>query len=303
MAASGREHYDGPALSILVGALPEDGFRIFAPVEDEGLSRFHAAHAAWIDRHKPILGLVHGDPRNRRLAVLIEELARDSGAFLVGGLSAAQGPDFPQVADGIGEGGVSGVLFASRQLVVTGLSQGCSPIGPQRLVGRCRGNVIMEIDGRPALDVLREDIGELLARDLSRIGGYIFAGFPIAGSDTGDYLVRNLIALDLDKGWISVGEPVEEDRAIMFCRRDHDSARTDLDRMLDDVIRRAGDNAKAAVYVSCVARGRHLFGPDSAELAVLRERLGDLPLVGFFANGEICNNRLYGYTGVLTLFL
>ena len=34
-----------------------------------------------------------------------------------------------------------------------------------------------------------------------------------------------------------------------------------------------------------------------------RDELGDFPLVGFFANGEISNNRLYGYTGVLTLFL
>src|SRR3546814_7642648 len=51
--------------------------------------------------------------------------------------------------------------------------------------------VVMKIDDRPAVDVLREDVGELLARDLRRIGGYIFAGLPIPGSDTGDYLVRD----------------------------------------------------------------------------------------------------------------
>jgi small ligand-binding sensory domain FIST len=89
----------------------------------------------------------------------------------------------------------------------------------------------------------------------------------------------------------------------MFCRRDHDAAKQDLQRMLGDVKERAGGPAKAAVYYSCVARGPNLFGPDSEELKLVRDELGDIPLVGFFANGEISNNRLYGYTGVLALFL
>ncbi|MDE0154323.1 MAG: FIST C-terminal domain-containing protein, partial [Gammaproteobacteria bacterium] len=53
---------------------------------------------------------------------------------------------------------------------------------------------------------------------------------------------------------------------------------------------------------SCTGRGRYQFGPDSEELNMIRDELGDLPLVGFFANGEIFHNRLYGYTGVLTVF-
>jgi small ligand-binding sensory domain FIST len=45
------------------------------------------------------------------------------------------------------------------------------------------------------------------------------------------------------------------------------------------------------------------FGAKSEELGFIRNSLGDFPLVGFFANGEISHNRLYGYTGVLTLFV
>jgi small ligand-binding sensory domain FIST len=60
---------------------------------------------------------------------------------------------------------------------------------------------------------------------------------------------------------------------------------------------------RGGVYVSCLARGPALFGDDSQELKTIRDALGDFPLVGFFANGEISHNRLYGYTGVLTLFL
>jgi small ligand-binding sensory domain FIST len=54
--------------------------------------------------------------------------------------------------------------------------------------------------------------------------------------------------------------------------------------------------------VSCLGRGANLFGDDSEELKQIRDELGDFPLVGFYANGELSQNRLYGYTGVLTLF-
>ena len=59
---------------------------------------------------------------------------------------------------------------------------------------------------------------------------------------------------------------------------------------------------RGALYFSCVARGEHMFGSRGAELRVIRDALGEVPLVGFFCNGEISRDRLYGYTGVLTLF-
>jgi small ligand-binding sensory domain FIST len=62
------------------------------------------------------------------------------------------------------------------------------------------------------------------------------------------------------------------------------------------------ETPKAALYHACVGRGESMFGERGAELRLIREHLGDIPLVGFFANGEIARDRLYGYTGVLTIF-
>jgi small ligand-binding sensory domain FIST len=301
VAGSGVEHHDRPALAVMVAALPEDSFRIFEPVSGS-LDQFRQQNMDWVARHRPVFGIVHGDPRNQQIARIVADLAAETSTFMVGGLSAA--PDsLPQIADTLVDGGLSGVLFSSELQVVTGLSQGCTPIGPARRVTESEQNVIKTIDDRPALEVFKEDIGELLARDLRRVSGYIYVAFPIPGTDTGDYLVRNLIGIDLERSWIAVGELVEKGRSLMFCRRDHDAAKQDLQRMLGDVKERAGGPAKAAVYYSCVARGPNLFGPDSEELKLVRDELGDIPLVGFFANGEISNNRLYGYTGVLALFL
>ena len=301
--APGEEFYEGPALSVLVAALPEGSFRSFAPVASD-LAAFGRDHGGWVADHKPILGVVHGDPRNPEIAEIVEAVSEATSAFLVGGLTASETPAFPQVCGGLGEGGLSGVLFSSEQLAVTGLSQGCTPIGEAHEVTDVMGQgIVKSLDGRPALAVLREEVGELLARDLRRIGGYIYVALPIPGSDTGDYLVRNLVGMDLERDWLQVGAELSPGDRLVFCRRDHASAREDLKRMLEDLRERAGGVPRAALYFSCVARGRHLFGPKSEELQLIRETFGDIPLTGFFANGEISNNRLYGYTGVLTLLL
>jgi small ligand-binding sensory domain FIST len=73
--------------------------------------------------------------------------------------------------------------------------------------------------------------------------------------------------------------------------------------MLDRLRRRAGGGIRGGLYYSCVARGPNQFGPGSQEMKIIADELGDFPIAGLFANGEINHNRLYGYTGVLTLFL
>jgi len=169
-------------------------------------------------------------------------------------------------------------------------------------IDEARDNVVMMIDGRPALTVFYEDIGPALAQDPRRLGGVIFAGLPVPGSDTGDYLVRNLMAIDPRQGWIVLGAEVAPGDSILFCRRDPASARVDLDRMLRQLAGRLSGPPKAGIYVSCIARGAALFGEPGVETGLIRERFGDIPLIGFFANGEISRDRLYGHTGVLTLF-
>jgi small ligand-binding sensory domain FIST len=223
--------------------------------------------------------------------------------FLVGGLAAATGLPPRQIAERVVEGGLSGVVLAPEVTVATALTQGCSPIGPVHRVTEARDNIVMALDERPALEVFKEDIGELLSRDLRRVNGRIFAGIPVRGSDTGDYLVRNLMAIDTERQWLAIAERVAPGDALMFCRRDPASALEDLKRMLAGLKRRAGRAPKAGLYFSCVARGPNLFGEDSEELKTIREALGDFPLAGFFGNGEIAHDRLYGYTGVLALFL
>ena len=303
LCIGGAELYDVPALALLVGAFPAGSFRLL-PTLKRGLREVPEQLKAWWLEQEYLFVLVHGAPGNPSTPELVEKLAANTGnSFCNGGISSSQGQTL-QVCDGVTSGGICGVLFNQDVEVLTDHTQGCSPIGPPHRLTKAQRNVAVTLDQRPALDVMKEEIGEILSRDLSRIGGLIFAALPIPGSDTGDYLVRNLTGIDPDQGLVAVGDFLEGQQRLMFCRRDGNTAREDMLRMLKRLGRRVGDRPiRGGIYVSCLARGRYQFGKESQELRTIQSELGDFPLVGFFANGEIYNGRLYGYTGVLTLFL
>ncbi|TMK33064.1 MAG: histidine kinase [Alphaproteobacteria bacterium] len=305
ICAAGQEVYDRPAAAVMLAPLPPDSFRLFAATADPG-SDLPRRHQNWIDNTQPTLGLIHADPRCPDVVQAAVDTASASGAFLVGGLVSHR-CETPLIAGGtergaLGRNGISGMLLSPEVSVATALTQGCTPIGPVRRIDEARDNVVMAIDGKPALNVFLDDVGPDLARDPRRLGGLIFAGLPVQGSDTGDYLVRNLMAIDPRQGWIVLGAEVSPGDAIVFCRRDPDSAKADLDRMLKQLAGRLQGPPKAGIYVSCIARGAALFGEPGVETGMIREQFGDIPLIGFFANGEISRDRLYGHTGVLTLF-
>lgn len=301
ICATAQEYLDRPAVAVMTASFPPGSFRLFPAVRNR-VDEMHTALAGWPAMRDARFAIVHGDPRNPRTPDLIAGLAASlNDGFLVGGITSSRESYF-QIAGQPTEGGVSGVVFSDRVAVTTGLTQGCSPLGPVRHVTECRDNVVITIDDRPALDVLKQDVGEVLARDLSRAAGYVFAGLPIRGSDTGDYLVRNLLGIDPRNGLVAIGERVDPGDPILFCRRDADTAHADLRRMLRGVRERLSGEPQGAVYYSCLGRGPYLFGGESRELRTVCAELGDVPLVGFFANGEISHNRLYGYTGVLAVF-
>ena len=301
VSAMGQEYYEEPALAIMIATFPETAFRT-VPLQRFNVDSFIDATDEWLKKDDFYFGILHGDPSNPDTPALISTLAEHvPSAFFVGGLTSSHHGN-PQIADSVTEGGISGVLFSSDVTVVTGHTQGCTPIDAKHVITACEQNVILKLDDRPALEVFMEDVGEVIARDLQRIAGYIFVGLPIPGSDTGDYLVRNLVGIDPGQQFIAVGEILKEGSEIMFCRRDGNTAQKDMLRMLVDIKKRMPDTPRGAVYYSCTARGRYQFGENSEELKLIRDELGDFPLVGFFANGEIFHNRLYGYTGVLTIF-
>lgn len=301
ICASGHDYFDEPAVAILTGRFPEGSFGIFDTERGEK-DQTGVSPAKLSGVEGPHFGVVHGDPGGADILRVLPHFAEATQSFLVGGLSSPEAAQ-SQVAGAVTGGGLSGVLFSDAVPVATALSQGCQPIGPVREITECRSNIAVKIDGEPALDALRRDAESDAPQDLRQIGDAIFVAFPVEGSDRADYVVRNLVGIDETRALVGIGAPLERGQRMMFCRRDADSARSDLRRMLSELRGRAGGAPRGGIYCSCVARGPHLFGPGAVEPSMIAEEFGDLPLIGFYGSGEISHDRLYTQTGVLALFL
>jgi len=337
IAAGGVEYFDEPALSLMLTDLAIEHFRVFSGARPLAGFKAHTAN-------------VHADPGTTDLAELIHDLsARTATGYLFGGL--ASGPSRAlQVAGSVLSGGLSGVAFDRSVPLVSRVTQGCQPVGPQRRVTAAERNVITELDGEPALDCLLRDVGlegaepraalpklrqvlvglsddliETMA-DEDPSTRSAFDNIARRGAFGADTRVRHLIGLDPGRRGIAIGDTAEVGMQLAFCSRHVEAARRDLMRICAEVreevepeelplpavlaIKEAlpGDAAAGAsgiagaIYVSCSGRGGAHFGAPSAELAIVRHALGDVPLVGFFAAGEIARRHLYGYTGVLTVF-
>jgi len=300
ICSSNQEIYEQAGVTVMLADFPEETFTVFSGIENAPTELTPNDKTAFGVK----LALIHGDPRNGLISEHINNLPEKIGdSYILGGITSSSNHFF-QVANDITEGDISGIVFDENTNVLTGLTQGCTPIGETHTLTSCNHHIAMTIDKRPALDVFKEEIGDILARNIDRAAGYIFAGFPIKGKDTGDYRVRDIIGIDVENNYLAVADNMEADSAIMFCKRDGQTAVQDMQRMLENIKKRLGkQQAKGALYITCLGRGKNLFGDNSEELKMIHDALGDIPLAGFYANGEIAGDQLYGYTGVLTVFV
>jgi len=275
--ATGTEYQDGPAMAAMVADV--EPFSVFsgrAPLKASGS-----------------FGIVHADPAAPDLPGLVSDMsAKVSTGYIVGGVSSSRSRTV-QIANEVLSGGLSGAVLGEDVAVATRLTQGCTHYPGRFRVTEGEDNLIARLDGRPALEVLLDAVGGEKSQ--------LLAGLPVPGSDTGDYTARNIVGVDPKSGVVAIGDLVEPGMEILFCKRDAAAAKKDLQNILLS-LKEVVPEPRGALYYSCVARGEHMFGRRGAELDLVKRSLGEVPLVGFFCNGEISRDRLYGYTGVLTVF-
>lgn len=308
VSVSGVEYMDEPAIVLMVAPLPRESFRLFS-----GRNPLPAASSGFVAH----TALVHADGSAPDLQELIMELsARTATGYLFGGLSSARNRPL-HVANGVLTGGLSGVAFGPEVSLVSRVTQGCQPIGPVRQITAAERNVVISLDGQPALDCVLQDLGlrrDAPDDDLAQALSVTLVGLINKAEDVptrpgqfgAETAVRHVLAADRQHQVLAVADLIEPGMRLAFCTRDAQAAQRDLVRITteirEEVESGAGRTMAGALYVSCSGRGGAHFGARHAELQTVRKALGEVPLVGFFAGGEIARHHLYGYTGVLTVF-
>lgn len=280
-----------PGISVLLGAFPLGSFRVFSGRRP--LPRDFPAYAAF----------VHGDPLTPDMGELVQDMSRKvRGGRLAGGLASARNQAW-HIAGECLTGGLSGVAFNKEIQAITSVSQGCAPLPGTYRITRGQDNLIDRIDGRPAVDVFCEAAGPELSADLRRAATTLMVGLTEDGADRRLYSVRRILALDTRSKKIAINSSIENGQNFIFVKRDSTNAHQDLERMLGEIKAACPHPPKGALYIGCAARRGMMFDEPDSEPALIRQVFGDIPLAGFLAAGEIAGDRLFGYTGTLTLFL
>jgi small ligand-binding sensory domain FIST len=342
IAANNVEYFDEPALSVMLCDISPEHYRVFsgvAPLAQAGSVRGNfVPHTALLhaDAQTPDVPELIAELAQRTASGYVFGGLSASRSEVVQFASGGDGNMAGQgKASGVFHGGLSGVAFDADVAMVSRVTQGCLPVAQVHTITRADNNVVLTLDDEPALHVLERDLKisftnsqPAIAKVRATLVGLSAAHDP-AVKRTGEFddavLVRHIIGIDPAREAVAVAQPVDVGMRLTFCQRNAAAARADLTRICaeirealepEEMLADLADALSAdthtnphparrmagAIYVSCAGRGGPHFGGDSAELQIVRRALGDVPLVGFFAGGEIAHQELHGYTGVLTVF-
>jgi small ligand-binding sensory domain FIST len=305
-----------PGVALLVGRLP--GVRAHA---------FHIGADDWRPlladpdplRQRAGLGpetraiIGSGDPFTTPLIQFMQVLDEIApSAPLVGGMASSAhqpGENALLLNDGVLDDGFVGVSLSGPIDVQTLVSQGCRPIGVPMVVTRGRENVIEQLGGKSAVEVLRRVVGELSNEDQALLRKGLFVGAAMSEYreefGRGDFVIRNLMRIDEKAGVIALTDRVRVGQTVQFHLRDAATADEDLSEMLAAQNEHQVSPAAAALLFSCNGRGTRMFEEPGHDVTCTRTALPGAAVAGFFAAGEIGpvggKNFIHGYTASLAI--
>ena len=318
IVATGREIENDPAISLWAGSFGDgahiDAFHLQPTDTPDGISLLGWPDALDDCDPKRDLLLTFADPYTFPITDLFFPRLREDypGLAVVGGMSSgADGPGQAVLFHG-GETvpfGAVGVLLRGVAGWRTVVSQGCRPIGRPLVVTKARENVILEVGGQAPVRYLHDLFETLPERDKELFQRGLHIGLVtneyLESFDRGDFLIRNLYAIDRQTGALVVTDRVRVGQTVQFQLRDATTADDDL-RSLLRADRAKHPPAAGALLFTCNGRGTRLFPEPDHDAKALAEELGPIPNAGFFAAGELGpvggTNHIHGFTASSVLF-
>jgi len=315
---SGRELEKTAGLAITAAHLPGVSLHPFH-LNTDSLPAADAPAADWRDVFGVADGLGAGflvlaDPFAGNAEQWIAGLDRAyPESVKIGGIASAgmhPGNNWLYLGGEIHQAGVIGVALAGNVCIDTVVAQGCRPVGNPMFVTRARDNMLIEVDGESPAKVLQGIFAQADERERELFQTALFLGIEMRDTQTeyhqGDFLIRNLIGGEEATGSIYISAPIHETQVVQFHLRDARTASDDLERRLRDSASKL-ENAEGALIFSCLGRGESLYGENGHDSDLFQRHAGgELPLSGFFCNGEIGpvqqQTFLHGYTSAFGIF-
>ncbi|HEY2760534.1 MAG TPA: FIST N-terminal domain-containing protein [Pirellulales bacterium] len=318
IVGGGREIENAPAISLWLAALPQTNIKLFhlefeRTPEGGVFTGWPADFAGEWPASTAMLLL--GEPFSFPADELLRRMNEDRpGAPVLGGMASGGGtPGENRLILGpkVYEQGAVAALIDGNVRVRSVVSQGCRPIGQTYVITKAERNLIHELGGVPTLHRLQEVHATLSDDERRMLRSGLHVGRALSEYQDkfahGDFLIRNVIGADPKSGVLAVGDYMRVGQTVQFHLRDEQSADDDLRKLLT---RAAADGdsaaARGALLFTCNGRGTRLFSTSDHDAGCVREALGEIPVAGFFAQGEIGpvggTNFLHGFTASVAVF-
>ena len=301
---AGREVENRPGFSLAAAVLPNTRFVGFRtrrrrpPRRRCPTLRVGGHRERCRVRRPPVPTALGPLQRARRASVDGLRLRLPRSAKIGGMASGGQTPgsNALYLGDATYNDGVVGVALHGDVAVDTIVAQGCRPIGRRMQITSSESNILLELDGRNTMDVLRELFQNLDERDSQLAQHSLFLGVVMDEFNDdpklGDFLIRNIIGLDARRGALAVGEHLKEGQTVQFHLRDAETSSQDLDAMLTQY---TADGVQAsgagALLFQCLGRGSYLYGRPTTTPICSETRSARSRLRGFSATERSARSR------------
>jgi hypothetical protein len=208
--------------------------------------------------------------------------------------------------------GIASVVMSGTGDIAWGINHGCVPIGTKRTITRSKGNVIYEIDGVPALEALKDYLGEDWQDHWNKATLNICLGFKTPEhmkKDYEEYIVRYLVGKDEREGYVTIQSDVREGAEFWLVRRDKELITSGLMAISRQIKDKMGvRRPKFVLQFECVGRGKVVFR-ESEKIDLIRTIQKDIgeeiPWMGFYTYGEIgpitISNCFHNFTSVISV--
>ena len=232
----------------------------------------------------------------------------------IGGMASGaqqQGGNALFLDDQVYRSGAVGLALHGNITVDTVVAQGCRPIGQTMRITESKENLMLKVDGKPPIEILKDLFQQMNSRDQDLMRHSLFLGVVmdelIDAPMQGDFLIRNVVGMDARTGVMAIGELLKEGQLVQFHLRDAETSAEDLTAVLERyAVENRENQVHGALLFSCLGRGQYLYGRANHDTEIFQEKLGPVPLGGFFCNGEIGpvsgTTFLHGYTSSFGIF-
>ena len=224
--------------------------------------------------------------------------------FTMGAVSFAAEPTLQFHRDGSIIAGATGLGWHDSSAIATTLIPSAEPLGESYEITAAHEDVVIELNGRPAVDVLSETLNLPSKSAFDAIGTDYLIGIERNAYDYSQQIHRHITALDPVQKMFSIGYPVEHGDRLVIGSRNRESATRLLREQVRQLRERISDRKiDAIIFNGCIARGPALFSSPSEEAALIAEGFPGIPVLGVYGNGEFFAHELQSYAAVLTAIL